>query len=332
VNRIMRPIALALLAIPFFLSSVSVSAAVQGGVTVYVDDGVAPKCVNRTSDSVWLTLRRLIVTKPPNGWFTNQTDIAVYLNPTMAATGTKSATFPLLTKAAYGAAGPGQTSIPLDYTLVDSFSLKQGSVGYTALQLDVTLMNENSKNRWGKALSQLADVTKNLPIPATNPYVEGAGYLLEFANNLIDGEITTLTNSNASDIARSGSLAFTFSPDGSCGGDFAQAGTAAILQSVGPPGDGHVDLDKVANYCFKAQLKPIFTLLEAPNSTGADCKTLPAATQYKAVTNNYIAFFLNAVTTPKTLAGMDPKQRKDAETRCMNNGVPKATCLTRPRA
>jgi hypothetical protein len=188
-------------------------------------------------------------------------------------------------------------------------------------------LNKNSRNTWGAALTALAGVTKKLPIPASNPYVQGAGYLLDFANGLIDADITSLNKGNATDIAKSGSLAFTFSPTGQCTGDFAQAGTAAIVQSTGPAGEGHVDIDKALQYCFRAQLRPIFTLTEAANPSGGDCKALPATTRFQAVTNNYIAFFLNAVKTPRTLAGLDPKERQDAETRCANNGLSKASCL-----
>jgi hypothetical protein len=301
--------------------------AANGGVVVYVDDGVAQQCVNRSTDSIWVTLRRLIVTKPPDGWFTSQKDIAVYLNPTLATTGAKAPSFPLLTKVSYGDSPAGQVSIPIEYTIIDSYSLNQGSATYTGLQVDVTLLNENSRSKWGEALSSLEGVTKKLPIPVSNPYVQGAGYLLDFANNLIDGDIKSLTSKNASDVAKSGAISLTFSPDGQCVGDFASTGTAAILQASGPAGDGHVDIGNLVQYCLAADLRPTFSLKEAPLPAGGNCKALPAGTQFKAVTNNYAAFFVNAVKTPKTLAGLNAKERAVAETRCSNNGVPKATCL-----
>jgi hypothetical protein len=299
----------------------------QGGVPVYVDDGVSSECINRTTDSIWITLRRLIVTKPPDGWFTHQTDVAIYLNPTVVTEDAKSLTFPLLTKGAYGAYAPGQVSLPIDYTIVSSLALKQSSATYTGVHLEVTLLNENSRNRWGNALSVLADVTKKLPIPS-NPYTQGASYLLDFTNKVVEQDLQTLTKSSAADVAKSGILDLTFDPTGKCKGDFAKTGTAAFLQSDGPLGSGHVDLGKLTSYCFRAQLRPAFVLEEAPAPAGGNCSGLPAGTAFTTVTNNYVAFYVNALVVPKTLAGVPAALRMAAETRCVNNGTPRAQCLT----
>jgi len=85
-------------------------------------------------------------------WFTNQSDIALYLNPTLTTSTAKPPTFPLLTKVSYQDAAAGQVSLPVEYTLVDSLSLKQASATYTGIQLEVTLLNENSRSSWGRRL------------------------------------------------------------------------------------------------------------------------------------------------------------------------------------
>src|SRR5690348_8823555 len=49
----------------------------SGGVPVRIPDAPAPRCINGSTDQVWLTLYRVVMTKK-SGWFTaNQAEIVI---------------------------------------------------------------------------------------------------------------------------------------------------------------------------------------------------------------------------------------------------------------
>ena len=129
----------------------------------------------------------------------------------------------------------GQVSIPVEYSVVSGLPLTQDKTTYKGLQLDLTLLNMQTKTGWGKTLEALVEVSKNLPIPST-PLVTASSYLLDFANKAVQKEVDA---HNANDKAKSATLAMNFDPTGQCpaGQDWERTGTLAVLGTGLEPPD-----------------------------------------------------------------------------------------------
>jgi hypothetical protein len=270
----------------------------SGGIPIRITDGPTPKCINGSTDQVWLTLYRVVMTKK-TGWFaaSNQAELVITVQVKTKPQSNQTLSYPLSSKVNTRDYPTGQVSIPVEYTIVSGLNLKQDNVFYTGLSVDTTVINFSSQSNLGATLSALAELTgnKKLPIP-DSPYAQVAGYLLEFANTTITNEIS---NRNADDKYTTASLALNFDPDGSCadasgdGQGFETTGTKAIVMGEGSPGDSYVPIDQVGNYCWTAETKPAFVLKAARKVPGRLLCTDPIyATLYKPITNNYLAYFL----------------------------------------
>lgn len=339
------------LVVLFLTVTVAQSAMAQGegGVPVRVlqltdDPSVQARCINPSKDRIWLTLRRVVTTRS-KGWFTKDADVSVVINAHVQTDPPPSnpIAYPLAAKAKFGTVPTGQVSIPIEYTVVSGLVLSQNEknstgnkVTYTGLGVDLTLLNTKQKNGLGTALQALADITSSskLPIPAS-PYSQAATYLLGFANTAIDNSIKA-TNDN--DKAVTGSLAFTFDPDGTCGGktpngdDFESTGTKAFLSSDGNrnPTAGiaiYIDINQTSNFCWTAELTPSFVLKAAPKNGAVQCSDASYASKFLPVSNNYVAFFLNKREASKTLGpltGTALRDRQESLKRCKANGITSA--------
>jgi hypothetical protein len=328
------------------LPSQSIAQQGSGGVPVRVvqltdDPDIHSRCINPSKDRIWLTLRRVVTTRS-KGWFTKDADVSVVINAHVQTDPppTTPIAYPLAAKAKFGVSPIGQVSIPIEYTIVSGLVLSQNEknatgtkITYTGLGVDLTLLNTKQKNGLGNALQALVDITSSskLPIPAS-PYTQAATYLLGFANTAVDNSIKA-TNDN--DKSVSGSLAFTFDPDGNCGGktpngdDFESTGTKAFLSSEGnkSPTAGsaiYVDIEQTNNFCWAADLTPSFVLKATPKLPSVECSNSGYAPKYLPVSNNYVAFFLNKrevsskLGTPATEAVRD---RQESLKRCKANGI-----------
>jgi hypothetical protein len=298
-----------------------------GGVPIRIDDGTTPRCVDSSKDKVWLTLRRLITTRKV-GWFVKDNDVAVIINAQVKTDpqADKALTFPLTANVKFGDASGGQVSLPIEYPIVTGLKLTQDTVTYTGIGVEVTLVNAQDTTKLGTAIQALAKVTSSskLPIPAS-PYIAGAGYVLNFANQAISDDL-----SKTPDKSVAGALSFNFDPDGSCtSGDFETTGTKAIVYGEGVAGDGFIDIQHTDKYCFSASLTPVFTLRVAKKQATLACSDPSYSSKMVDVSNNYIGFFLNKRTsTPVT--GPTPLSQRDREEslrRCQSNGVSAIKCL-----
>src|SRR5713226_5023734 len=153
-----------------------------GGLPIRIPDGTTPRCINASTDRVWLTLYRVVATKSKH-WLTQENDVAIVMNAQVKTDpqAAKPISFPLMSQARIGAYPTGQISVPVEYTIVSGLNLKQGEVNYTGLGVDLSLVNLRGKNRFGVALEVLAQITGSakLPIPSS-PYTQAATYLLDF--------------------------------------------------------------------------------------------------------------------------------------------------------
>jgi hypothetical protein len=303
-----------------------------GGIPVRVEsvDGLPSKCIDASKDRVWFTLRRLVTTKKA-GWFKKDNSVQVIINAQVRTDPAKALSFPLTTQVKFGDVPTGQVSVPIEYPIVAGLQLTQGEVVYTGIGVEITLLNMQDPSKLGSAIQALSTITSSskLPIPAS-PYLQGATYLLDFANTAIKNDIEA---NNKNDKLKSGALSFNFDPDGQCSGDFEKTGTKAIVYSTGPTttsptNDSFIDVNHTDSYCWSADLTPTFILKAAKKDSGTSCQDPRYAQRYKAITNNYIAFFLNKRTTSKKL-GPDSTSEKDKNEslqRCQLNGIVAASC------
>jgi hypothetical protein len=314
----------------------------QGGVPVRVPDdpGAASRCINPTTDQIWLTLRRLVTNKNKAGWFSKDADVSIVINANLQTTPALSTpvSYPLAAQAKFGDALPGQVSIPIEYTIVSGLVLTQNEsakkVTYTGMGVDVTLINTKQATAFANVIQALVTATGSgkIPIPS-NPYSTAATYLLGFANTAIQNSIKGTDNK---DKAVTGALAFNFDPSGNCsaktatGGDFESTGTKAFLESDGdrnpPAGAGvYVDINQTNNFCWSADLEPAFVLKATPKKAGVACTDASYGPNYLPVSNNYDAFFLNKGTVSKVLGGRPNatvlRDRKESLLRCKANGI-----------
>ena len=306
----------------------------QGGavpIRIAVEDGGERVCINPHEDMIWLTLRRVITNKS-KGWLKKDKAVGVCINASVKTIPKtpQPISFPLLTDVRLQGFSNGQVSVPIEYTIVDGLRLRQDDVIYTSVGLELMLLNKQGRTGWGKALQALAEVSKNLPIPST-PVTQASSYLLKFANTAISKEIEA---QNSDDKAKSGLLAINFDPTGRCAGgagsDFETTGTIAVLQESGIEGSGYIPISQTNEYCWKAELRPAFVLHAVKKTADLACSDASYQDGFKQVTNNYTAFFLNAVPVTGVLAGASEEAREAAYARCEANGVEASDCFGSP--
>jgi hypothetical protein len=117
--------------------------------------------------------------------------------------------------------------------------------------------------------------------------------LAEFAQKTVDASLADGASNVESPPMREASLAFSFSPDGTCRGDFEKTGTVAIVKEwPGSEAEGVVDLRKASSYCWKATYKPVFELQFAAATRG-ECSSVTSG--YRSVANPYSILVINAV-------------------------------------
>ena len=318
--------AAAILCLGIYLTGTAMAAESGGGVIVRIPDGVTTRCVNASRDTVWLTLRRVIVDKT-KGWLTKDSSAAIIINASVT-TRPKPLSFPLATQADLGDYSVGQVSIPVEYTIVDGLQLTQGKVKMTGLQVELTLLNMRSKTGLGVALQALVDVTKKLPIPE-NPATQAATYLLDYANTSVSNAVKAQGDA---DKLKSAAIAMNFSPNGKCEGPgfegFETTGTKIVLQESGVPGPGYVDVGKTNEYCWRAETTPAFVVSAARPQRGSRCGDAVNRDKFVPVSNNYVGFFLNAVGSSGVLGGIDEADKEAALNRCKQHGIKSAqSCL-----
>jgi hypothetical protein len=299
-----------------------------GGVVVRIPDGTSSRCINPVRDKIWLTLRRLVTTKA-SGWFTSENSVAVIVNALVKTdpSQSKPIAFPLASEATFGDAPNGQVSLPIEYTVVSGLRLSLPNDQYiSGLDVDITLLNKKSKNKWGSALATLSSVTKGLPIPAS-PLTQSASYLMDFANQAVDADLSAQASD---DKVKSATLAMNFDSSGKCNGDFESTGTIALIQAQGAGGPDLVSIDKPDSYCWRAQLKPAFIVEAAKLETGFNCDDTHYQPLYRAISNNYVGFFVNAIGSTGTAGKESAALQRDTRqslSRCTANGIAQDRCL-----
>jgi hypothetical protein len=307
------------------LQAVSVCSAQEGGGTVIrVPDGRQNSCINGQTDQVWLTLRRMIVTRR-GGWLTEDSTVAVFATAALPNDKTdKPVKFPLMSQAQIQRYSKGQVSVPVEYALVQKFKLSQDSANYAGINVDLTLLNIRGRNKWGNTLNALSRFAQKLPVPA-NPYSKAVNYVLDFANSALTDDLNA---QDKDDKTKTASIVLNFSPNGDCVGDFERTGTLAVLDEDGIRDDaGYVNIRDTNNYCWKADLKPSFVLYATPKLGDKACEEKAYESRWNPVANNYVGLFLNAVSAAER-GSETVTARGEAIKRCEAHGIDAKTCLS----
>lgn len=278
----------------------------DGKIIVRVEDGAASRCINSTTDRITMHLRRLVINKDA-GFFSEDKTAAVIVSTVISGEEggmtPKKVTFPRMYVASVAPYSKGIVSVPIEEKLFSRFPLTGSGNSYDTAEVEFTILSKKDKTPFGIALSALADISKNLPAPV-NPFSEGFKYFSDYANKVIEGSITT--ENNIKEQSKEGKMILSFSSTSTCVGDQEKTGTLAIVGGAeGKESDGIVDIKK--DYCWRADLTPVFTLKFAPRSAGATCAAISDAS-FTRVNNAYTAFFLNA--EPKVLTSSQTVQEK----------------------
>lgn len=315
-----------LLILSLCLLTPRLATAQDGGVIVRIPDGVSSTCIT-PNHRVYLTLRRLITTRN-SGWLREDRAVALLVNAALLSGDNvapdKRINFPLASQVDVKTYAAGQVSLPIEYGIVSGLPLTQDKVVHRAIQLELTLLNMQAKTGLGKGLEALVEVSKNLPIPST-PLISAGSYLLEFANKAVQKELDA---HNSDDKAKSATMALQFDPLGRCGPekDWERTGTVAVLQKAGAAGAGYIDINHTNSYCWAADLRPTFALKAARKDPAKTCIAPDFKPTFVQVTNNYVAFFLNAIPITSSLGPVDAAQ-KETLSRCAAHGLDSKTCL-----
>jgi hypothetical protein len=329
-----------------FLATNQVALAQGSPRIVRIFDGVQPRCVDPGTDQVYLTLRRLI-TQKSQGWLRKDTEVAVILNVDVGVEGESAPIpIPLALRAPLSGYAKGQVALPIEHPIVQGLRLTQGDTRYTGFLLEITVLNQEGLTPWGRALQALFETAEKMPLPE-NPVSLAADYLFKVARLAIDGD---LQDQHRNDKVSFATMALNFDPTGQCSGpgglDFESTGTLAVVGPGGRPGPGYVDLSPGKEYCWQAQLKPSFMLKAAAKPLFMECNNRDVQLTYAPVTNDYLAFFLNAVQV-QNRAGLSPfisqniqsvhafTSRFDADrtvslARCRANGIAEDQCFGEP--
>jgi hypothetical protein len=299
-------------------------------VRIPMADSADTHCIDPSRDQIWLTLRRLVLDKS-KGFLQEDKNVGIVLNAQISTDPqeNKSIAFPLISQADIRSMESGQVSIPIEYAVVRGLALKQDDVRYIGIDFDITIVNTKGRNAWGNALSALAETADKLPLPAS-PLKDSATYLLDFANKAVTKD---LEDQASNDKLKSASLAFNFDPTGRCGdrkneSEFESTGTIALLYASGVQGASLIPIAEINQHCWTAELKPAFVLKATRKEQGLPCDSADYDDKYTAVTNNYVAFYLNALPVPEVLGTVDDEVISNAIRRCAANGVSEENCLS----
>jgi hypothetical protein len=275
----------------------------RGGVPVRIDGEPTPECVNGATDRAYITMYRAIITKKKGGFLSSekQAEIVITIHVSSEPQSSQALTYPLSAKVNIDQYPNGQVSLPVEYTLVNGLALTQsdgkaGKVAYTGFGLNATIVNLRSKNGLGTALDSLQQVTSSgkLPIPSS-PYTQAAGYLLDFANKAVSADIES---KNSDDKYTTETLALNIDPMGTCaspgpgGHGFERTGVKAILMADGPAGAQLIPIADVNDYCYAADIEPAFVIKATKKRGAIACSDPSYNAQYKAISNDYLAFLL----------------------------------------
>jgi hypothetical protein len=325
-------------AVSLLLVASAVAAFAAGGTTIVrISDTTDSHCINVNKDAVTIYLRRFI-TDNHKGWFTQDKQHGVLTNTSVIGTtggqNGPQVKFPTLSKVTVSDFGAGQISVPLEFPIVSDWVLKQDRTRYTGLNLDVTLIRLQGRNKWGAALEAAADNLSKLPIPV-NPYTEATSQALKFVNAAVDKSLDGSSGDRVPDNDKYAEIALHFgSADikdaNQCGANNETTGTFALITQAGVPGNGFIaDVNNLGGWCFDADKRPDFQIVVGHPDGAGKC---PAKASMVPLSNNYLMFYINS--EPATDVGLAALNaaKDESKKRCAFNEVKAQDCFVKPAA
>ncbi len=290
----------------------------DGKIIVRIDDGVSTRCINSSKDAITMHMRRLIANKQV-GIFTEDKEAALLINTVLSGEeqgqSPKKVNFPRMFTATVEPYGKGYVSLPIEEKIFSRFALTSESYTYDSAEIEFAVLAKKKKSPFGVALTALADISKNMPLPL-NPFSDGFKYFSEYANKVLDASLTE--QNNVSSQSKEGKIALSFSGADVCTGDQEKTGTLAVISgAAGLEADGYLDIKR--EYCWKAQITPVFILKFATKPTSGACTAVSDAT-YRQVNNPYMAFYLAAI--PKVITSSAVAQTKVISPSAAEGGKP----------
>lgn len=294
----------------------------DGSIIVRIPDGFESHCINANTDTISLHLRRVIIQKDV-GWFSEDKEVGLLLETTiygMSNNTDQQRTFPRMFKSSVAEYDQGIVSLPIEQRLLHQFKLKRDKDIYNGIDLSFTVLKKKQKTNFGVALEQLVVITRQLPLPP-NPYSQAFQFFSDYANRVVSESLNK--DNNVDDQLKEGQFSLAFSVGGNCAGDFERTGTLAVVKaSEGSEDAGNIDINK--DYCWQAELKPVFELRFAKKPADGNCTN---AIGFRKVRNSYYGFFLNAVEVGRAGLLAIPSDRLESVARCSAHGISPEDCL-----
>lgn len=269
-----------------------------GGVVVRVAEDPGQRCIDVRNDRISAVVRRF-TTPRTKSWLREDTAVALVVGTALEGRTGGSAervsfqrTYVTSVRSFENV--DGIVSIPIEPRLFTGFPLTQNQNTYEVAEIDFRVTNITRPTTLTLVVESLAELTDSLPLP-TNPFTDGFKYFANYSNDLI----RRATEENPDDTAGAGQFTLQFAIDGQCTGDLETTGTKVIV--YGGAGDGMVDITRINDYCFVADLTPAFVLRHAVRATDGSCPE----TGYSVMRNAHIAVYLNAV--PRNLSRSGPE-------------------------
>jgi hypothetical protein len=268
----------------------------QGGKIIRIPTPTNARCINRRTDEVTITLRR-IVTQKTGGFFTETNKAGVAVLSTLNADNQPPAKTPSVNVIDVKTEPRGQVSLPLEYPIASNLVLRQGNAITNNMQLDLYLEKTRDRNGFGNLLNTAGEVLGKLPIPA-NPFLTATNQFLDFANKAIQKD----TTDGGSKLFASITLQFN---DGDATlqacmeNDKQTTGAIAVVSETGAHGVNPLPVaDLQKNYCWRYSTDITYEVQYVAKPATGICTSLPASAPWTELPNDYVMLVVSTAVVP----------------------------------
>jgi hypothetical protein len=277
-----------------------------GGTFIEVQDGLPRNCMNITKSLISAYVVSVKANQNTSifpSWIVSTKNVGVKINTTFMNQAAQSPAFNF--PRAKSLRPTGSTNIvvlPLvmslfqRYDLVDQTSKPPAPIG--GLTIDIDFINVEQKGAAATVFGQLANFTKDLPIPP-NPYTTGLQLFGNFANEVIDGAVNSDNAANSDDI---GSFAYDLATsDDECKNNphaLTEGTTGVIFDYSGNDLAGIVKIADADNYCYRINGNVVSFAKKSDTNTDCLNTVQTSVLQYLPLNNPQIVFSFNPIAKP----------------------------------
>lgn len=280
----------------FILGQTSLLA--QGGVKIIraIDRYNSSDCIYPNKHNIYMDLRRIIIDKNAGFWEEDKS-VGILLNIELEGRSlskdrnTVRVIFPKLFEASLKRYEKGSTSIPLELMIFNELDLKNENIQLNTIRVELSILKKKDPTSFGIALSSLAKVTKNFPLPA-NPFSDAFKYFAQYTEDVVKDYLNS--DNNVDKNIRYGAFTLNFSPNGNCVGGFEKTGSIAFVEADNENIHKKGIVDIKNEYCWiSITSEASFDLKFAPMPENRKCNEV-LDNKFELVNNPYILFVLNA--------------------------------------